>query len=330
MAEEDKVAGSANGADGKQILTPETAQKTAAGVQAPSNQAPQASGPKPPPFMMHTVGSRERFLNMLIYGEFGTGKTHLAATSVFVPQMRDVLFADAESGELAIEDFPNIEAVTISNFAQFARLYEYLRLHCHLRDTNDLEKLAKTEIHFKGLELPRPDMTDDERKDAMEMIKANPRKFRTVIIDSLTEVQKYCMYQLLGIKVGVQALDVEPENAQFAEWGKSAEMIRLLVRTFRDLKMNSIFVCSKQEDQDHIKRIHHKPALPGKLANEVQGFLDCVGFYVAAPADGGEQVRRLYLTPGVTYQAKNRFRKFAASKTTFIENPSMQSIWDLR
>ena len=293
-----------------------TAKPQAASVQTAASK----SAPVPPripgaAFTIRRSKKKHRYYNGLIYGEYGVGKSTLAAQASQVDEMRDVLYCNIESGDSSVEHM-DLDFVDITSYRQFARVHEFLRRHCMARDAyaegapGAKEELLKLERLFKQ----DPDITE-------------PVLYRTVILDTLTEVQKYCMYQLLGITVGEFALDMEPDNPQFAEWGRSAEMIRLLVRSFRDLPINVIFVAAKQSEQDERKRYHYKPALPGKLADEVQGFLDFVGYYVAAPAtEGGEIQRRLFLTPGQTYQAKNRFPDF---KATFLDNPSMRDIANL-
>jgi len=225
-----------------------------------------------------------------------------------------VLYINAEAGDESIKSF-DIDLVDVTNFSQFARVHEYLRQHCKLRDSykddgsqEARQKLIQYEASLKGL----------EEGDIDE-----PTLYYTVVIDSLTEVQKYCMYQLLGIEVGRYALDLEPETPQWTEWGKSAEMIRLLIRTFRDLPLHTIVVCGQAQEQDHQKRFHYGPLLPGKLANEVQGFFDVVGYFVAQPTEGGEMYRRLWLEPGQTFKAKNRFRDFDGR---YLDNPSMADL----
>lgn len=245
---------------------------------------------------------------MLIYGDFGVGKTTVAASAVYVPSMSDVLLGNVESGEMSVEHFDGLDDVPIHSYAQFARLYEFLRLHCRARDADDVATMKRLEEQFRGCEV-------DE-----------PKRYRTIIIDSLTEVQKLAMYQLLGIVVGEHALDLEPANAQFKEWGSAAEMIRLLVRSFRDLPMHAIFVCSRTIDKDDKQKRYTTPALPGKLANEVQGFLDVVGYMIAAPDEKGEMKRRLFLTPGKTYQAKNRFAHFDGNH---LDEPTMEKLYNL-
>jgi hypothetical protein len=249
------------------------------------------------------------YLKMLIYGPYGAGKTTFASTAQDIEPMQNVIFIDAESGSLALSHRQDIDVIRITNYQQFARVHEFLRLHCQLRDRGDKKKLL--ELAQKA----NPDATE-------------ATEYRTVVIDSLTEVQKFVMYMLLGTNIDTANLEFPPETPQWAEWGQSAEMIRLLVRTFRDLPMHVIFVCSEQEKEDERKRIIRRPNLPGKLGGEVQGFLDIVGYL--ATARGGDEDeglrRRLYITPGNTFQAKHRF--FNAEEGYF-DNPSMSDLWGL-
>lgn len=294
MAEQNKVA------------QPTTAQQPARRIAAPA-------------FRIRTAKPKVRYSNTLIYGEYGSGKTTLAASADDVPDMRDVLFISVEAGDKSIENRPNIDVVDIHTYAQFARVFEFLVKHCEARDSNNIDVLRKLEQQFKAYQ-------DENGVWQLPEIE-KPKQYKTVIIDTLTEVQKYCMYQLLGINVGTFALDMEPDNPQFAEWGRSAEMIRLLIRSFRDLPMHTIMVAARLEEQDERKRFHYKPALPGKLANEVQGFFDTVGLLVSAPAaEGGKTMRRLYLEPGQTFQAKNRFVNFSGQ---YIDNPTMAQLYAL-
>lgn len=292
MVEQNQVGGSA------------TASNVTSSVKTTSTQTSR------PPFTIVSSKRVHRWLKAMIYGDFGVGKTTLATSSVEVPEMNDCLFCSAEAGDMSISDF-DIDMVSVRNYAQLARLHEFLRLHCKYRDENDIESLRKLEAKYK--QVPVEEIEE-------------PRQYRTVILDTLNEIQKYAMYQLLGIVVGEQPLDVEPESPQFKEWNLATEMIRLLVRSFRDLPMHVIFVCSEQVSEDERKRRIRTPGLPGKLANEVQGFLDMVGYYVAAQMEGGEIKRRLFLVPGQTYQAKNRF---AGWDGKYIDNPTMKDIYAL-
>lgn len=260
-----------------------------------------------------TTGSRDtRFLNMLIYGKQGTGKTTFAASSVDVPIMGDVLLVDAESGDMALEDSPfiknfeKVDRVRVENFKQTALVQEYLKKHCRARDANNVDALRNLEAVAKGV--PVADIKE-------------PRRYNTVIIDSLTEVDQFCLYQLLGINAETK-LDADIDVAQFAEFRKNNQMMQMLVRSYRDLPMNVILVCAQQFVQDETKRFHFTPALTGKLSAQIQALVDIVGFLqVGKHIEGQESAqRRLSVQPVGNFDAKNRRASF---KQPFIDNPTM-------
>ena len=194
------------------------------------------------------------------------------------------------------------------------------------RDANDIKNLRRLEAQIKGY--PAEVCKDDVQ---LEQLIPTPKMIRTVITDSLTEAQKYCMYQLLGIDPLTQRIDQEPDQAQFAEWGRSREMIQFLVRRLRDLPVNSLFICGQDTDQDAAKNWYYTPLLPGKLAGDVRGLVDCVGYLTTIPLEGGQVTRRMFMVGGkygnAHIAAKHRFGSNMTS--SYIDNPSMQSIYDL-
>jgi len=269
---------------------------------------PPAASPKPPPFQIVRTSPSEKYLKMLIYGDYGAGKTTLAATALDVPEMNDLLFINAESGDLSLPK--GMDKVDVKDYATLARVFEFLRAHTRYRDAGDIKRMTDLEARLRGEPV------------------SEPKVYHTVIVDSLTEVQTYLMYQLLNLDIDNWALDVTPESPEYKEWGQSSEMIQLLVRTFRDLPMHVIFVCSAQEVSDDRNRLLKRPNLPGKLAGKVQGFLDVVGYLDTAPDKDGNVIRRLWMQPGTRlFQAKHRFRNHPDLK--YIDNPTLSDLFNL-
>jgi hypothetical protein len=274
-------------------------------------QVPQAEAPAP--FTIHKPTISTHYMNMLIYGEYGAGKTVLAATADDIPDMRAVLYIDAEAGDLALSDRPHLDVVRIKKYAEIARIYEYLRLHVRLRDEGTpeaLARLAEMEKRLKGL----------------EVAPEHPTLYYTVVIDSLTEVQTYLMYSLLGMDPDNWALDGVPQAPEWGEWRSSSDMIQLLARQFRDLPMHTIIVLSQQEIEDKrqlLKRIN----LPGKLSSKIQGFWDMVGYLVSLKDGENVTRRRLYLNKvDNSFQAKHRFRHI---KVDYVDEPTIGKLLDL-
>jgi hypothetical protein len=287
-------------------------------VRTPAKAQAVAVPNKAPPFMIKTRAERQesKFLKIMFYGDYGVGKTYLAATAAEVPSMGDVLLLSAESGELTIDttdkhDFENIDSINVTSFRQVVNVYDFLKLHCQYRDENNLPELKKLQARLTGV-------------DVEALADSDVKKYRTIIIDSLTEVEVYCMNQLLGI--GDQtSLQDETQSAEWAEYKKQFHMIQRLIRAYRDLPIHVIMTCARQYSQDEQKRMIFGPNLTGKLSGAVQGFMDIVGYLTIGQADDTSKSipRRMFIQPVGRYAAKNRFSSF---KDTYFDNPTMKSI----
>lgn len=260
--------------------------------------------------------AEERFIKMLVYGDFGTGKTTLAASAVDVPFMNDVLFVDAESGEMTLDENDriknagDIDRIRITDFNMVAHVQEYLKAHCNARDRNDVAVLRRLQAKAWGV-------PESEIKEV--------RRYRTVIIDSLTEINEFCMYQLLHLATDMK-LDIDKMDvAEWPEFRKNNQMMQLLMRAYRDLPMNVIFVTSMQYTQDELKKKFFAPNITGKLAGQVQGFMDVVGYLQTGKVAEGkdEAPRRLYIQPVGNFNAKNRRSSY---KKAYIDNPTMFTV----
>lgn len=267
--------------------------------------------PIKPIFQIQRGASKTQWLNLMLYGDFGQGKTYLAGTAVDVPAMKDVLLLNAEAGDLTLavdidgHEFTKIDTIPVTNFKQVGAMYNFLKAHCLFRDQDNIEKLIELEKRVTGEE----DITV-------------PKKYRTVIIDSLTELDTYSMNQVLGINEQTKP-DDDIANAEWGDFRRNKHMLGRTIRDFRNLPMHVIFICARQYTQDESKKMIFQPALTGQLAREAQGFVDMVGYYHGKTLENGDTERRLFIQPTGRWAAKNRFSVY---KEPYFDDPTIGSI----
>lgn len=228
---------------------------------------------------VQTVADKMAFINLLVYGDPGVGKTVLAASADKVPEMRPVIFIDIEGGTFSIrERYPEVKVVRVESWDDMQSIYDALLMEDH--------------------------------------------GYRTVVLDSLTEIQKFSMYNIMEFTVKKDP-DRDPDVPSMREWGKNIEQIRKLVRAFRDLPMHTIFTALEKSDKDNkTGKVKTKPSLSGKLANEVAGFLDIVAYQYTKVHE--DELRRYLLTGShEQYVAKDRSDNLPLT----IESPTMDKVF---
>lgn len=227
-----------------------------------------------------SVAERLVYINMIIYGDPGAGKTVLAGSSDLVPDMRPVLFVDVEGGTFSIrERFPEIEVVRVETWDDMQKIYDALYSGKH--------------------------------------------EYKTVVLDSLSEIQKFSMYNIMEFTVAKDP-DRDPDIPSMREWGKNIEQIRKLVRAFRDLPIHTVFTALAKTDKDNKSgAIKTLPSLSGKLAAEVSAFVDIVGYLYTKVQD--DELRRFLLTTATDrYVAKDRSDHLPPT----LESPTMTDVFN--
>lgn len=147
--------------------------------------------------------------------------------------------------------------------------------------------------------------------------------YKTVIVDSLTETQKFGMYNIME-RAQIKDPDRDPDLPGIGEWGKNTEQIRRFVRAFRDIpNVNTIFTALRMDDKNKLGVTTTLPSLSGKLAREVSALVDEV-LYMYVKNLGGSYERLLLAQKTEEIVAKDRSDNLPA----VVQAPTMQMLYD--
>ena len=234
------------------------------------------------------------YLNMMIYGDSGAGKTLLSAKAAFVPELFPVLFIDVEGGTHTIS---------------------------HFEDTSDIDIVPDPESE-------RTLRWGDIQKIYNDLYNGR-HPYKTVVTDSLTEMQKLAMNTILGSgsKMEIDAIGNLPE---FKDWHINTEQMRRMVRAFRDLPMNTIFTALADDIVDprtaksENPRIIKVPSFTKRLRQEIPAFFDMV-FYLYSKQRGSQNIRYIQTDKDNNVVAKCRVHGVPMT----IENPDMEVLYDM-
>lgn len=159
--------------------------------------------------------------------------------------------------------------------------------------------------------------------------------YRTIIIDSLTELQMMNMDTILE-----RLKEKDPDRAErqqdaeiasMLEWQVNSKQLRKFIRLFRDLPVTTIFTALMKEDKHKTTgEITKRPNLPGKLAISVAGMFDEVLYmYMAERVDPEDEKKRETLRLLLTQATKNITAKDRSNKLPkpYMVNPTMSEIY---
>lgn len=208
----------------------------------------------------------------LIHGESGVGKSDLADT---IPGPRLIL--DAEAGSEYTPSWPK----QIWN-------PQYAPPGVHGCEPGN-EQVAQT------VRVIVQDWNTWERVHAW--IASGNHPFTSIVLDSVTEIQKRCRDNIRGT-----------EQMQTQHWGELLILMEGFVRQLRDLakspynRLMNVIILALTDPKDR-----GRPLVQGSLQIALPGFVDVVGYMSAqASADGQTQQRWLQVQPLSLFVAKDR------------------------
>lgn len=169
--------------------------------------------------------------------------------------------------------------------------------------------------------------TFDEIEEFVRGLREKGSKADTLVIDSITELQKKLMDSIVAQHPEVKR--PYGDGLTVGDWGYNTERMRRFIRMARDLDMNVIFTALAMDEKNEMTgAVKTLPKMSSKLSADVCGYVDIVGYlYVDNVTDeDGESVpvRRMLVQPVGMYYAKDR----SGALGNVIDNPTFPGIYN--
>lgn len=132
---------------------------------------------------------------------------------------------------------------------------------------------------------------------AYQWLASGQHPFKSLAVDSLTEIQKRCLDAIAGV-----------EQPDHQDWGALLRQMEDLVRKLRDLTfhpqnpLDSVTILALTHHRDG----RFRPMVKGQLELTLPGFVDLVGYLYTEADEVGVLRRRLLIQPHGQFLAKDR------------------------
>ena len=136
------------------------------------------------------------WLNGAVYSKFGVGKTFLMGTSTDVDAMNEVLYINVDFGSKGLPSNFTGDIYDVTNYKEYADVYEFAKAYAVARDSDNVLKMRQLEARLF-----------EEPLEAIE----EPKRYKTIIIDDLSDIQRLNKYMLIGIDTKTTKLDEIPD-----------------------------------------------------------------------------------------------------------------------
>lgn len=237
-------------------------------------------------------------MNILIYGDPGSGKTHLAGTAQDSDHMKGVWFMNIDGGMMTLAKRGDIHATDIHS-------------------VDDLEEELKKLLN-----------NDPKYKDIGTVVIDNITELQALSLEGIVRGQLKDRMKKGGTI----------DDIYIDDYGKSNTQLSRVLRGFRDLPMHVIYIAHKRDKMRKGTNTleSSRPSLTDKLCTAVMGYMDFVWYLytVDETVEGTEELttethRYLLTQPYNGFIAKTRGSSFAERLGMTVRDPDLSEIMDI-
>jgi len=244
-------------------------------------------------------------MNILIYGDPGVGKTHLAGTAQDHKGMANVHVFNIDGGMMTLAQRGDIRASDVSSLEQLEE---------------EMYKIANKDPEYEGVNT---------------IVIDNITELQTINLESIIREEIR-----LSRKGGSSRTKRESLDEVFIDdYGKSTKQLARILRGFRDLPLHKIYIAHKSDKLRKGTQTvdESKPSLTNKLGTAVAGYMDFVWYlYVDAAEEKDESGQAMFVNhrylltqPYSNYLCKTRGEEFAEALGMVVQDPNLAEIYDL-
>jgi len=239
-----------------------------------------------------------KYLNILVFGEPGAGKTYLSGTAMLDPaEWLPALVLDIDGGT------------------------DTLRFHTEMEITPPIRTIAQLQKIY--------DEIAADTRARIERGEERPCYYRSIHMDNVSELQKMDM-NVVMIEEKQRANNPDKIDIHIptqAAWGKNGDRMRLMIRPFRDLPCHFVCLAHSDDREDPATKLNRLwPALPGQLRTGASGFFSVVGYISVYDGLEGKPTRQIQFAKTRRVAAKDRFQVL---DDVIQDNPTLPQIWNI-
>jgi AAA domain len=166
----------------------------------------------------------------------------------------------------------------------------------------------------------------DDLSAVHAVLKRGGHGFKSIGIDSITEVQKFALMTLLEKQDGTARPD--EDSLVIRDYNRVTVQMRRFLTGFRDLPMHVFYTALSQDDAEARVGTVRKPFMAGKMAEEVIAMMDVVGYLgLAQDTTTGavSRILRIGPTPGIRCKVRAPIGMHVPDE---IEHPTIGKLLD--